>query len=224
MSGKSELKYFKCLDCGRSFGTLAWGWWSLDEDDPICEEKCPYCKSSVIMTTLSDVISAARDFVKFHHKSQKRQHGTPYWMHPEAVSKIIENELPVIDTEMTVIALLHDILEDTNVEKDELEYRFGKGIADNVEILSKNFSPNAETYFEKIKNSSDKIKIIKIVDRIHNLREIHLTDDHPRIDKYICETERYIISVLENIKGRKNKIRLKNLLLKELESLKKNEK
>jgi (p)ppGpp synthase/HD superfamily hydrolase len=169
---------------------------------------------------MKKTVDVAMEFMKFHHKTQTRTHGAPYWTHPKAVMDIIETELLINAEEISVTALLHDILEDTDVKKEELNSKFGKKIADNVELLSKNYAPDHEMYFERIKKADDKVKIVKLCDRIHNLRDFLMVDDQARIEKYINETGKRIIPILQTVSDKKLQAKIEELLLKALDCLK----
>ncbi len=216
---KSYPKYFKCSKCKKAFATRKWSWWLPDDDDLVCEDKCPYCKGSSDQT--ASILDAAMDFMKFRHGSQTRSHGTPYWTHPAAVSVIMQNECPVKQSEEVITsALLHDILEDTDTEVDEINDKFGEKIASIVKTLTKNKEiSDTKNYFKGIKSSSIEAKIIKTCDRIHNLREIHLTNDEKRIKKYILETEEYIIPIINSMKDENLREWAKKLILIEIKRL-----
>lgn len=85
------------------------------------------------------------------HKYQRRKSGEPYIHHPVEVAKICFNEIGLGATSVTS-ALLHDVVEDTEVKLDEITYRFGNKIGKIVDGLTKldglyNVeSPQAENY------------------------------------------------------------------------------
>jgi GTP pyrophosphokinase len=127
-----------------------------------------------------DYVKGAYLFALFHHGTQIRDSGEPYFSHPLEVASIL------IDLKMdikTVIAgLLHDTIEDTSTTLDEIESKFGKEVAeivDGVTKLSKFDSTSATEKqienFKKLLISSSaniKILIVKLVDRLHNMRTL----------------------------------------------------
>lgn len=130
------------------------------------------------------------------HKGQTRDDGTPYFEHPkrvaESVLKYEENILA------QVLALLHDTLEDTNVDYEYLKKYFGY-IADEVLVLTKKEGVDFQIYLKSILEfpSADPI-IVKMLDRIDNIKDLKNCPDKNKIKKYIKETEDIFIPMLEN--------------------------
>ena len=83
---------------------------------------------------VQDVLHAY-EFSKLCHKGQARQSGEPYITHPLAVATILADMH--LDHEALMAALLHDVLEDTHVNKKELLNLFGATVADLVDGVSK---------------------------------------------------------------------------------------
>ncbi|MDF2378604.1 MAG: HD domain-containing protein [Candidatus Gracilibacteria bacterium] len=121
----------------------------------------------------------AKVFVEHIYKGKKRRTGDPFVSHPYAVQALLRNA-GVDDEEVLTAALLHDILEDTDLSKSYLAFRFGLRIADIVEMLSK--QDFWTTDFCKMKSNMDEMEIgfghhpeavvIKMADRLHNLQTI----------------------------------------------------
>lgn len=131
------------------------------------------------------------------HGDQKRQSGIPYILHPVSVAYILV-ELGM-DTESIVAALLHDVVEDTDIELDYIKKYFGKNIAvliDGVTKLGKiPFSSREEQQAENIRKmliamSEDiRVIIIKLADRLHNMRTINCMPEQKRRDKALENME-----------------------------------
>ncbi len=125
-------------------------------------------------------------FAKQYHDRQLRGSGEPYYSHLIEVANIA---LPYTDsTDIIIAALLHDILEDTECTLSRIDFLFGKNIADIVSGLSKtgdfvdSFKADSQTInLKKIDNFSKNLYLIKLADRLHNMRTIH----HLRPDKQI---------------------------------------
>ena len=125
-------------------------------------------------------IEAAYRLAEEKHSGQFRQSGEPYIVHPLAVATIVA-ELGM-DTESVMAALLHDVVEDTNVTLEQIEKLFGKEIASLVDGLTKlgriPYSSREEQQAENIRKMliamADDIRviIIKLADRLHNMRTI----------------------------------------------------
>src|SRR5690606_2372115 len=90
-------------------------------------------------------IRKAFDLALEHHKDMRRKSGEPYIYHPIAVAQIAAEEIG-LGTTSIVCALLHDIVEDTDVTLEELERIFGKKVAriiDGLTKISGIFDPNS---------------------------------------------------------------------------------
>lgn len=121
---------------------------------------------------LKEVVNKAYNFSKVKHEGQVRKFsGLPYFSHPKYVARIIE-EL-TNDPAMVAVALLHDVLEDTDATLQELEEEFGQEIAELVKELTnpEKMLPNKKLYLaDKLANQiSDKALLIKLADRYHNV-------------------------------------------------------
>ncbi|MFX0065397.1 MAG: HD domain-containing protein [Candidatus Hermodarchaeota archaeon] len=118
-------------------------------------------------------------FAMEKHKTQKRKgNGEPYITHPIAVSLM----LTAYSEEIICAALLHDVLEDTDTSVKEIEQNFGSKILSLVQGVTKlpksQFPSKIERdrksweKFEKDVQKEPNIILIKLADRIHNLRTI----------------------------------------------------
>ncbi|WP_235043369.1 RelA/SpoT family protein [Candidatus Kinetoplastidibacterium stringomonadis] len=115
------------------------------------------------------------------HAGQKRESGSPYISHPIAVAEICSQWK--LDKDAISAALLHDVMEDHGISRLELEIRFGKKVAALVDGLSKfdkiNFNNKLEQQAANLRKmllATDKdirVMIIKIADRLHNMRTIN---------------------------------------------------
>lgn len=127
-----------------------------------------------------DTIKKAYMYAMEAHGSQKRSSGPPFFYHPAEVARILAEigmDVPTIAT-----GLLHDVLEDTNTSFEELEELFGSEIASLVQGVTKlssvKYSSREEYQAENIRKfifaiSRDlRILIVKIVDRLHNMRTL----------------------------------------------------
>jgi len=122
------------------------------------------------------------------HKFQRRKSGEPYIHHPLEVSRICYFEIGLGPTSLTC-ALLHDVVEDTDVTLDELKYRFGTKVSKIVDGLTKldgsyNVqSPQAENYKKVLSTlvCDVRVVLIKMVDRLHNLRTIGSMPRHKQL-------------------------------------------
>ncbi|HCN05447.1 MAG TPA: hypothetical protein DIS79_07485 [Bacteroidetes bacterium] len=134
------------------------------------------------------------------HEHQRRNDGTPYFWHSSRVVKILIDEAAVFDTDVLIAALLHDVLEDSDViTKGVLEYNFGSYVAYIVETLTKDLE-RAKTdpdsvdlhHVRTLRQASEDCLLIKLASRLDNLRclEFHLKRN-PVV--YVCNTlDRYV--------------------------------
>ncbi len=143
--------------------------------DDILEKASSYISEKEAVALRKAYVFAARV-----HKGQVRRSGEPYLSHPLEVASLLADMR--LDRTTLVAALLHDVLEDTDVTVAELRAEFGKGVADLVEGVTKisrvqASSPEAsraETIRKIILAMTDDIRVIfiKLADRIHNLQTL----------------------------------------------------
>lgn len=139
-------------------------------------------------------ISKAYEFAKKAHAFQRRKSGEPYIMHPVEVSKIVASF--GMDNASIIAALLHDTVEDTDITLQDVKKEFDEEIALLVDGLSKitQFGDRKKTIdfdehissLRKILLASAKdirILIIKLCDRLHNMRTLKELPETKRIKK-----------------------------------------
>ncbi|MCB1907179.1 MAG: bifunctional (p)ppGpp synthetase/guanosine-3',5'-bis(diphosphate) 3'-pyrophosphohydrolase [Rhodocyclaceae bacterium] len=125
-------------------------------------------------------VEAAYHFAARAHDGQFRQSGEPYVTHPVAVAEIVAGWR--LDPQALIAALLHDVMEDTAITKQEIADAFGKVTAELVDGLSKldkiEFSSQEEAQAENFRKmllamASDlRVILIKLADRLHNMRTL----------------------------------------------------
>ena len=131
---------------------------------------------------MEDLIARALAFAERKHAGQFRKDGvTPYVEHPKGVMAIVRDEFGVSRPEVLAAALLHDTIEDTTTDFDDLDGRFGRRVASWVAVLTKDKRlPEARRereYFESLRRGPLEAKFCKIADSLHNLRD---ADDDKR--------------------------------------------
>ena len=127
-----------------------------------------------------DKIRKAFEFSKLKHAGQFRESGEPYFYHPLATAVILTTVYADCDT--ICAGLLHDVIEDCGVTKQELEEDFGATTANLVYGVTKiskiHFSTENEAlieYYKKIivgMSEDVRVIIIKLADRLHNMRTL----------------------------------------------------
>jgi len=119
------------------------------------------------------------------HKNMRRKSGEPYIFHPLSVAEICVEEIG-LGTTSIVAALLHDVVEDTDIQLADIERTFGKKITSIVDGLTKirgvfeyGTSAQAENFRKMLFTLSEDVRVIliKLADRLHNMRTL---DSMPR--------------------------------------------
>ena len=134
-----------------------------------------------------DVLQRAYRFSEASHQGQQRASGEPYVYHPLEVAHLLVDFK--MDVTTVTAGLLHDVLEDTQATKQELEREFGKEIAELVDGVTKlgklAFSSREERQAENFRKmlvamARDlRVLMIKLADRLHNMRTL----DYLPLDK-----------------------------------------
>ena len=126
----------------------------------------------------------AMAFAAHKHKDQRRKdvEGSPYINHPISLANILCNEGHVTETDVICAALLHDTVEDTDTTCSELELEFGTVISQIVmEVTDDKTLEKSERKQRQIEHAaviSDEAKLVKLADKISNLRDI--SDSPPK--------------------------------------------
>ncbi len=170
--------------------------------------------SEVVERTIEDVISLSKknnrrsdsklikrayEFAKLYHGEQKRKSGEPYIVHPVQVAYILASL--GLDTSTICSALLHDIIEDTNITKQDLVQIFGGEIAELVDGVTKlgrlQYASMEEQQVENYRKmflamgKDIRVILIKLADRLHNMRTLkylsrdrQIANAHETMDLY----------------------------------------
>lgn len=138
-----------------------------------------------------ELIGRAYDKARSMHEGQLRKSGEPYLIHPLAVAEILADL--GMDEDTIVAGLLHDVVEDTSYTADELKKDFGEEVELLVDGVTKlgslKFESKEERQAENLRKmflamSKDiRVLIIKLSDRLHNLRTINYMTENKIIDK-----------------------------------------
>ncbi|WP_306352848.1 RelA/SpoT family protein [Flavobacterium sp. '19STA2R22 D10 B1'] len=176
--------------------------------------------------TLTDedkkLIRKAFDIAVDAHKDQRRKSGEAYIFHPIAVAKIVASEIGLGSTSIAA-ALMHDVVEDTDITVEDIEKMFNPKIAQIVDGLTKiaqvktdqNISMQAENFRKMLLTLNDDVRVIliKIADRLHNMQTMDSMVDYKQT-KIASETL-YIYAPLAHRLGLYNiKTQLEDLGLK----------
>lgn len=126
---------------------------------------------------ISLILSAAASAADKHRKQRRKdEDASPYINHPLALAQVLACEALEQDGHVLAAALLHDTVEDTDTTFEELEKRFGTRIANIVrEVTDDKSLPKEERkrlQVEHVANASPEAKLVKLADKICNLRDI----------------------------------------------------
>lgn len=156
------------------------------------------------------------------HYGTRRRSGEPYILHPIAVARIVSDEIG-LGSKSVISALLHDVVEDTDITLDDINNMFGPKIAQIVDGLTKirgvlkNKEGQAENFKKIVFTLSEDVRviIIKLADRLHNMRT--LDSMPPEKQKRIAEETNTLFVPLAHRMGFYNiKMELEDLCLKYL--------
>ena len=130
-----------------------------------------------------------------YHKNMRRKSGEPYIFHPLAVAQIAAEEIGLGATSIAC-ALMHDLVEDTEIDLNYIKTKFGPQIASIIDGLTKisgvfdeRNSPQAENFRKMLLTLSDDVRVIliKICDRLHNMRTLEFMSRNSQL-KIASET------------------------------------
>lgn len=177
-----------------------------------------------IKVTDEQLLLKAYDFSKTAHKNQFRDSGKEYFVHPLEVAILISKFK--LDEASVIAGLLHDTIEDTETNLKEIEKKFGSEIAylvdgltkiNNAKFLSRT-DKNAENFRKLILSTSKdlRILIIKLADRLNNMRTLSGIKDQERRERIASNTLMIYVPLAERIGMYKLKLELEDLCFKEL--------
>jgi (p)ppGpp synthase/HD superfamily hydrolase len=154
-------------------------------------------------------VICAYELAESVHEFQVRNDGTPYFYHSSRVCKILLDELKIYEPEVLIAALLHDVLEDSEViTKGVLEHNFGQYVAYVVETLTKDLKEQEKHYdeidlahVEQLKKSSEDCILIRLAARLDNFRCLGYNLKKNPI-KYIQQTTERYLPLAENSKNK----------------------
>jgi len=140
-------------------------------------------------------------YAKKYHGSQLRQTGEKYWHHPVEVAEMVAEIR--CETEIIVVAVLHDTLEDTTLPLNIIEAVFGESVAVGVQCLTNKPSENLEDRVSDIINSTippetEKILLVKLLDRVHNMRTLYVKKAEKR-KQIVLETENVLLPIAKDL-------------------------
>lgn len=143
--------------------------------DELCQKLRGYLTEDQIVEVTKAYLLSAKA-----HEGQHRYSGEPYILHPVAVARILADMH--MDTKSIIAAILHDVLEDTTIDKATIIEHFGEEVAELVDGVSKleqiNFESRVEAQAENLRKMmlamarDIRVILIKLADRLHNMRTL----------------------------------------------------
>lgn len=193
---------------------------------------------------LKEKIIKAYNFAKEAHKGQKRKfRDVDYFIHPKSVARLVEGYTR--DEDSICAALLHDVVEDTNITNSDIELEFGEKVAILVMELTNNNKRKKElgniNYFkEKLLDISSEALTIKLCDILDNITYVDKdckTNEQMSFTKRMCKERGEVIKFLleehnkdlnsdiidlldEKFKMNKTQVALCNMILSTIELIK----
>ena len=169
-------------------------------------------------------VRAAFEVADRAHSGQKRKEGSPYVTHCIAAAKI-SAEMG-LDEDSIVAALLHDCIEDTSLTHEDIARQFGAEVADIVEGVTKltrvQFTSHEDEQMENLRKmlmamaKDIRVILIKIADRLHNMRTMEYMNEQKRLDKSL-ETMEIYAPIAHRLGMQRIKWELEDLSLKYLD-------
>ncbi len=128
------------------------------------------------------------------HSGQMRDEGTSYIVHPIRVAVSLVDELKIHSPELICSALLHDVIEDSPTTRAELAAMFGERIAHIVWLLTKFEEVSLADYLAAIEEAGETgAPMVKLCDRLDNLRFISHSPKREKKYRYVYSTEKYYL-------------------------------
>ncbi|MEY3196969.1 MAG: pyrophosphokinae rsh [Pseudomonadota bacterium] len=165
------------------------------------------------------LVNKAIDYAIKYHGSQLRESGDPYFQHPLEVAMIVAKMH--LDTESIITAILHDVVEDTELTLEDIEKEFSPNIAtlvDGVTKLTKlEFQKEnvrqAENFRKLLLAISEDIRVllVKLADRLHNMRTIDFIKSNEKKMRIALETSEIYGPLAERIGMQEIKLELQDI-------------
>jgi len=148
-----------------------------------------------------DKILSALELAKESHKDQKRDEGQDYFIHPIRIVNCLIYELDIKDSNLLISALLHDVVEDSEMTLGEINKKFGKKVEELVNKLTRNKDKETKREkFNKLMKESDEVRLIKTVDWLDNLRSFPYRKDRgERYCRHLKEASEMYLPLAQSI-------------------------
>lgn len=171
-----------------------------------------------------EAIKRAYDFAERAHGDEKRKSGEPYIVHPHAIATYLAGI--GMDRDTIIAGILHDTTEDTDVSIEEIEKEFGPSIrflVDSLTKLSRLRYAGLERHVESLRHllvataSDIRVIIIKMADRLHNMRTIEFVTPVEKRERIARDTMEVYVPIAERLGMGNIKAELEDLAFSVLE-------
>ncbi|HVG18744.1 MAG TPA: HD domain-containing protein [Blastocatellia bacterium] len=140
------------------------------------------------------LVGRAYEVAETAHAGQMRDEGTPYIVHPVRVAVSLADELEIYSPRLICGALMHDVIEDSPVTRDDIAETFGEDIAHVVWLLTKFEDVSLAAYLQAIEDAADTgAPLVKLCDRLDNLRFLAHSPKAEKKRRYIRTTEAFYL-------------------------------
>ncbi len=167
-----------------------------------------------------EFLQRAYSFAEECHRGQMRDQNVPFFYHVTRVAYLVATKGKIKDVDVIAAALLHDSVESGAITFWKIQSLFSKRVARFVKLLtnrknnSKFNSKNMVEYIQKIAQSNDEIRIIKLCDRIDNVRCLPYNKEKNK-KRYIAETMKHHVHVIGSSSQSESVKKLKKILMKD---------
>ncbi|HET8675324.1 MAG TPA: HD domain-containing protein [Blastocatellia bacterium] len=163
------------------------------------ERKYEYLAERLQPHLMGDELTQVRlayEVAEAAHEGQMRDEGTPYILHPVRVAVSLVDELEIYSPRLVSSALLHDVIEDSPITRRQIAELFGDDVAEIVWLLTKFDDVSLPAYLSAIEAASDTgAAIVKLCDRLDNLRFLAHSPRAEKKRRYIHTTEAFYLSM-----------------------------
>jgi len=153
----------------------------------------------------SEQVEAAIALAVTAHATATRDEGTPYVEHPLRVALVLAEELGISNPDLLMAALLHDILEDSvQFGPGDIAKTCGIGVLGLVSALTRSKDAGwpqgrepRSAYLRRCGTAPDPVLILKLSDRLDNMRSLPLSPSLAKRRRYVQETRQYLLPLCE---------------------------
>lgn len=139
-------------------------------------------------------VRRAYEVARAAHSGQTRDEGTPYIVHPVRVAVSLIDELRIYTPKLICSALLHDVIEDSEITRREIGDIFDEEIAEVVWLLTKFEDVSLREYLARIEAAAETgAPLVKLCDRLDNMRSVVDTPSLEKKRRYIRTTEEFFL-------------------------------